>query len=83
MYKTSENSEKDPSQYPSAHADIIKCLVLSDQQVKNQKHSMYYHARPIKAANAQFQSLEPLNVFLKNDGCSQLMKQVSVGCVMV
>ncbi len=37
--------------------DIVKCLVLSDQQSKTQRSSVYHHGKQEKAANTH--SLEP------------------------
>lgn len=37
----SEYSEKCPSQFPGVEANVLKCLVLSDQQHKTQKYCVY------------------------------------------
>lgn len=50
--KASENSEKRRSQYPRSKGDIIKCLLLSDQNSKTQKYLINYNVRPRTAANS-------------------------------
>ncbi len=51
VYKMSENGLVIISQ-----ADFFKCLVLSDQQRKPQRYSLYYHVRQSKSDpwNQQF-----------------------------
>lgn len=35
--------KKYPSQFPRAQGDVIKCLILLDQQTKTQRYSVYYN----------------------------------------
>lgn len=43
VYKLSENNEKCPSQFTEAQVNVIKCLVLSDQQSKRRHVSFISH----------------------------------------
>lgn len=54
VYKTSENSEKCPPEFPRVHSDVLKCLVLSDQQSWTQRSSVYSDIKQVKAANPHF-----------------------------
>lgn len=51
-YKTSENSEKHPSQLSGVQANTLKCSILFNQQSKTPKYEIYCNVRPRKARRA-------------------------------